>query len=73
MERDQRAPVRDIFKSTFLANPVSEQRTISIFIILHDRPQRIRRPLLAPAGWGRGLNDRLITHTVDSFFSFLFF
>ena len=36
MERDQRAPVRNIFKSTFLANLVSEQRTIYLFIILHD-------------------------------------
>ena len=35
-QRDQGAPVRDIFKSPFLGNPVSERNTISLFISLYD-------------------------------------
>ena len=76
-QRDQEAPVRDILKSPFLANTVSERSTISLFIILYDWSRRIRRPLLAPANWGgvvgRVVNSRLITYDLTSFFSFLFF
>ena len=69
-QRDQGAPVRDIFKPPFLANTVSERNTISLFIILYDWSRRIRRPLLAPAGWGgvvgRVVNSRLITYDLTA-------
>ena len=53
-QRDQGAPVRDIFKSIFLGNLVSDRSIISLFIILYDWPRKIRRPrpLLASAVWG---------------------
>ena len=35
-QRDQGAPVGDIFKSPFLANTVSERSTISLFFYIND-------------------------------------
>ena len=35
-QRDQAAPVGDIFKSPFLANTVSERSTISLFFYISD-------------------------------------
>ena len=35
-QRDQGAPVGDIFKSPFLANTVSERSTMSLFFCIHD-------------------------------------
>ena len=76
-QRDQGAPVRDIFKSIFLGNLVSDRSIISLFIILYDWPRKIRRPrpLLAPAGWGWGGGElgRLITHSVVGFSAFFYF
>ena len=79
-ESDQRAPFRDIFKSIFLANAVSERSTISLSIIVYDWSRKIPRPLLhiriggGEGGWHcRRFNGRLIPIGCLLFSAFFFF
>ena len=67
------------FQIYFLCNSCKLTKHYSfVYYLLYDWPRRIRRPLLAPADWGRGgggtvFKGLLITHSVASFFSFLSF
>ena len=76
-QRDQGAPVGDIFKSLFLANTVSERSTVSLFFSINDLGIEI--PILASSSWqkkgdGKWVNGRLITCSLASPFSaFMFF
>ena len=75
-QRDQGAPVGDIFKSLFLANTVSERGTVSLFFSINDLGIEI--PILASSSWqkkgdGKQVNGRLITCSLASHFSAFFF